>query len=406
MSAGIQLSKKLYKFSTFCVKCAGCTYGYEDADFDVVCPIYKKFNFFTYSLGGISQLARAAFEGRMGLTESASEVLYCCTTCGACGEMCALVNWRDILELQHEFRARFVEVGQVPFAHMFTIEGLKKDDNMLQKPKADRGKWAEGLDVKDITKESAEVYYHAGCRYCFDEELWPAARSTVNLLKKAGVEVGIAGKDENCCGGRAYELGYRGEFIKYAESNIEMLRTAGIKTLVTSCSDGYYAFKVLYDMAGKKGDLEVFHITEYLAQLIKEGRLKLTSNVPLTVTYHDPCHLGRKVEPWILQEGITAGEIYQPPRYVLNSIPGLELVEMKRSKGNGWCCGAGGGIIDVHPDFAQWVAQERIDEAKSTGAEAMVTACPWCNRNFRDTLGESKEEFKVYDIVELVEQAL
>jgi Fe-S oxidoreductase len=407
MSDGITLDKRLYNFTTRCVRCAGCTFGYKNAEFELVCPIYKKFNFFTYSLGGIAQLARALYEGRINLTESVIDVLFKCTSCGACAEVCAEVNFRDMMELQHELRARCVEMGQVPFAHMVTIEGLKKDDNMMQKPKAERGKWTEGLDVKDITKEKAEVYYHAGCRYCFDEELWPAARSAVNLLKKAGVDIGIAGKDETCCGGHAYEMGYQGELIKYAENNMEMLRIAGIKTLVTSCSDGYYAFKVLYDMLGKKGDLEVFHITEYLARLIKEGRLKLTKSVAMTVTYHDPCHLGRKAEPWIRQEGkLKAGEIYQPPRALLNSIPGLKFIEMRRTRENAWCCGVGGGVIDAYPDFALWAASERLDEAKSTGAEAMVTACPWCKRNFSDALKENNGRLKIHDIVELVEQAL
>ncbi len=407
MSNEVVTNKQLYDFITRCGRCAQCTYGYKETEFELVCPIYKRFNFFTYSLGGMAQLARALDEGKIGLTESVSDVFYHCTGCGACGEMCARVDFRDMVELQHELRAKCVEVGQVPIAHMVTIEGLKKDDNMLQKPKAERGKWAEGLGVKDVTKEKAEVYYHAGCQYCFDEELWTVARTAVNLLKKAGVDVGIAGKDETCCGGRAFEMGYQGEFIKYAESNMEMLRTAGIKTLVTSCSDCYYAFKVLYDMHGKKGDLEVFHITEYLDRLIREGKLKLTKSVPLTVTYHDPCHLGRKIEPWIRQEGkLKAGEIYQPPRDILNSIPGLKLIEMPRIKGNAWCCGAGGGVIDAYPDFALWTALERIDEAKSTGAEAMITACPWCKRNFSDALKEGNGRLKIYDIVELVEQAL
>jgi archaellum component FlaC len=125
--------------------------------------------------------------------------------------------------------------------------------------------------------------------------------------------------------------------IKYDENNLEMLRTAGIKTLVTFCADGYYAFNVLYDKMGKKGDLEVFHITQYLDRLIKEGRLKPTKGVTLMVTYHDPCHLGRKVEPWLRQQGkFKASEIYQPPRDILNSIPGLKFIEMRRAKENAW----------------------------------------------------------------------
>ena len=198
-----------------------------------------------------------------------------------------------------------------------------------------------------------------------------------------------------------------------------------MKTVVTSCADGYYAFKVLYPKLVKSVDFEVLHITEYLDRLIKEGKLKLTKKLPMKVTYHDPCHLGRLGEPYVPWEGKqikifkqayawdppkpwrkgTKG-VYQPPRDILDSIPGLVSVEMERIKEYTWCCGAGGGVKEAYPDFAIWTALERIEEAKATGAEAIVTACPWCVRNFKDAIEESGEQLKVYDIVELVEQAI
>jgi Fe-S oxidoreductase len=296
---------------------------------------------------------------------------------------------------------------------------------MMGRPKSERGNWAEGLDVKALTTEKAEVYFHAGCRYSFDQELWPAARSAVGLLTKAGIDVGIMGKDETCCGGRSYEIGYGGELTKYAEHNLEMLKTFGVKTLVTSCSDCYHAFKVLYHKIGKELDLEVFHISEFVERLIKEGKIKLTRKVPMTVTYHDPCHLGRMGEPWIPWEGVrTKGSgqfllheppkefrrgthgIYEPPRNILKSIPGLKFVEMTRIKERAWCCGAGGGVIDAFPDFAVWTALERIREAGTTEAEAIVTACPWCKRSLSDAIKEGGDRLKIYDIVELLEQAI
>ena len=318
-----------------------------------------------------------------------------------------------------------VEDGQLSPTFMLLIDGLKKEDNMMLGKKADRGKWAEGLDLKDITQNSAEVYYHAGCRFSFDEALWPEARAAVNLLKKAGADVGIAGMDENCCGVRAYEMGYKGEFIKYAENNIDMLRNARVKTVVTSCADGYYAFKVLYPKLIKDSGLEVLHITEYLDRLIKGGKLKFSKKVPMTVTYHDPCHLGRLGENYIPWEGVekkvfnqmyiydppkpwrkgTYG-VYEPPRDVIKNIPGVNLVEMERIKEYAWCCGAGGGVKEAYPDFAQWTALERIEEAKATGAEAVITACPWCKNNFNDAIEESGENLKVYDIMELLEQVI
>jgi Fe-S oxidoreductase len=193
--------------------------------------------------------------------------------------------------------------------------------------------------------------------------------------------------------------------------------------LVTGCAHCYQAFKVLYDRFGLKGDLEVLHTTEYFARLIKEGKLKPSKAVDLAATYHDPCRLGRLGEPWIHWKGTkvpghrfvfdpaktyrrgTHG-VYGPPRDVLSSIPALNLAEMVRTKEYAWCCGAGGGCYDAYPDFASWTANERITEAMSTGAEALVTACAHCERNFTDTVKANGQKMQVLDIIELVQQAI
>jgi len=218
-------------------------------------------------------------------------------------------------------------------------------------------------------------------------------------------------------------MGYKEDFLRQAERNMELFKKSGAKRLVTGCADGYHAFKVLYDKFGLKGDLEVLHTTEYLARLIKEGKLKPTKKVDIRVTYHDPCHLGRLGEPHLHWQGKevpghirlfdppkefrrgTYG-IYEPPRDVLKSIPGLKLVEMDRIREYAWCCGAGGGVKETNPEFAQWTAQERIEEAKSTGAEAIVTACPGCEQNLSDAVGENGSSLKVYDVIELLERAI
>ena len=412
-----------------CARCSNCKfipqYRINDYDYAYCCPSISRYLFHTYSGSGRLITALSMIDNRIDYSDKLLDITYQCQMCGACDISCKYGLDLEVLQPIYEFRAKCVEDGQLHPAHMAVIDGLKKEDNMLQKPKAERGKWAKGLDVKNITEDQAEVYYHAGCRYSYDEELWPAARAAVNLLKKAGVDVGIAGKEETCCGGRAYDLGYLGELTKYAENNVEMLRTAGVKTVVTSCSDCYHAFKVLYDKIKMKGTLEVLHITEYLDRLIQEGRLKPSKEVLSTATYHDPCHLGRLGEPWIHWEGEIKialntrvqhepkktfrrgiNGVYEPPRNVLKSIPGLRLLEMKRIKEYAWCCGAGGGVIDAYPDFSLWTAQERIREAKSTGAEALVTACPWCLRNFKDAVKELGDTLKVYDVVELLEQSI
>jgi len=390
-----------------------------------VCPSISRYNFHAYSGGGKLAAGLAFLRGRIGHSDRLLDMTYQCQLCGACDVSCKCEHDLEPLEVLLELRAKSVEDGQMVPAHTVVIEGLRKEDNMMQRAKTERGNWAEGLGVKDLTKEKAEVVYHAGCRLSFDEELWKVARGAVTILLNAGVDVGIMGREEACCGGRPYEMGWQGELTKYAEHNMEMFRTAGVKTLVTSCSDCYHCFKVLYHKIGKRLDIEVLHITEYLDRLIKEGKLKLTKEVPMAVTYHDPCHLGRMGEPWIPWKGkekkemgqlilhdppkeFRRGErgVYESPRNVLRSIPGLRLVEMERIEEYAWCCGAGGGVLEAYPDFATWTAGERIEEAKATGTEALVTACPWCERNFTDAIKERGDGIKVYDIVELVQQAI
>jgi len=412
-----------------CSRCSLCKWlplsQIKSWRFANACPSMVWGNFHAYSAGGRMIAALALLDGRIDYTDKLVEIVYQCQMDGACDVSCKANRDMDPLEVMLELRAKCVEEGQVLPAHMVMIESLRSNDNVLGEPKAERGKWAEGLDVKDITKEKTEVLYFAGCRYSFDRDLQKIARDAVSLLKTAGVDVGISGKEEACCGGRAFEIGYRGELIKYAEHNIETWNAAGVRTVVTPCSDCYGTFKFHYPRIGKEMNFEVLHITEYLDRLIKEGRLKPINKVPLKVTYHDPCHLGRLSEPYIPWEGVekkvlgqvivkdppreyrrgTSG-IYEPPRDILRSIPGIELLEMERIKEYAWCCGAGGGVKEAYPEFALCTADERIEEAKATGAEALVTACPWCERNFRDALERSGAKIKLYDTVELLLEAI
>jgi Fe-S oxidoreductase len=388
------------------------------------CPSVEYNKFQPYAAGGRLAAALSLLEGRSSYTDRFIDIAFNCLLCGSCDVACKVCRYNmEPLQAMHELRFKLVEDGQLLPEHMVTIEGLRKEDNMMMKPKAERGKWAEGLKVKDLTKDKAEVVFHAGCRLSYDEELWKVPRAAVDLLKRAGVDFGIMGKDEVCCDGQAYRIGYRGEFTKYAENNIDAWTNAGVKTVVTSCSDCYHTFKRLYPEAGLK--LEVLHMVEFVDRLIKNDRLKLTKAFPMRVTYHDPCHLGRQGEPYVPWNGTEkkikgqlvvyepprpryngARGVYEPPRDVIKAIPGLELVEMERIREYAWCCGAGGGVINAYPDFSAWTAGERIEEAKSTGAEAIVSACPWCERNFIDAVKANDLEMKVYDVVELVQHAI
>ena len=361
------------------------------------CPAGERYQLESYFPSGKIYIARAASEGKLTLDDDEiRDRIYACTGCLSCEQQCAVYHHQHIFEIIQALRTEAVTQGLLNPAYMIMVDSLKKDDNVLGKPKAERGEWARDLGVKDASQEKTDVLYHVGCMLSLDPELWEVPRSAISIMKAAGVDAGIMGMEESCCGGHAYEIGYIGEFTKYAEHCLETFNTLGVSKVVTSCSDGYSTFKKLYPRVNIKPKFEVLHTVEYLDQLIKEGRLKFTRKVPMKVTYHDPCHLGRHVDPGV----------YEPPRDVLKSLPGIELIEMERNKENSWCCGAGGGVSQANPDFALWTANERLKEAKATGATALVTSCPWCERNFKDAIKEYGENIEIYDIAEITRKAI
>jgi Fe-S oxidoreductase len=410
-----------------CSRCSACKFipleRVEGLQHVNICPSIARYNFHAYSGGGRLGTAIAKLDKRFDYSKKLVEVMYNCQTCGGCDVSCKYGMDMEVLEPIYEFRIKTVKEGHTHPALDTVINTLKKHGTMVPGLKANRAEWAQGLDVKDITKQKVKVLYHVGCLNSYDREMWKVAKATVNLLKKAGVDFGIAGENESCCGGRAYQMGYKEDFLNQARKNMEMIKKSGVETLITTCADGYHAFKVLYDKFNLKGNLEILHITEYLARLVKEGKLKPTKKIDINVTYHDPCHLGRLGEKYIHWEGKRvpghmyrfepqrvyrrgANGTYEPPRDILRSIPGIKLVEMDRRKEYAWCCGAGGGVNDSNHEFSMWTARERIREAEDTGAEAIVTACSWCVRNFYDAIKEIGSNLKIYDIVELLAKAI
>jgi Fe-S oxidoreductase len=409
-----------------CCRCSACKHipmqMVRDSRHSYACPSISRYNFHAYSGSGRMIIGRAAVKNGFKYTDKLLDIVYNCQMCGACDISCKYAMDMEVLEPINEFRIKCVEDGHANPALDKVLNGLRKTNSMVP-VKGKRGDWAAGLGLKDATKEKVDVLYHVGCLTSYDKDMQKLAKAAVKIMQKAGVNFGIAGNAETCCGGRAYQMGYKDDFLAQAKKNMALIKKAGIKTLVTGCTDGYQTFKVLYDKFDLKGNLEVLHITEYIDKLIKAGKLKLGKKVDITVTYHDPCRLGRLGEPWIHWKGKKIpGEkfifdppktyrrgtngVYAPPRDILQSIPGITLLEMDRIKEYSWCCGAGGGVNDSNPAFALWTAQQRIAEAEATGARALVSACPWCEKTFGEAVKVSGSGLKVYDIVELVARAI
>jgi len=411
-----------------CVRCSHCKYIHpyrvRSLRFSKICPSSMYYFFDGYSAQGRLDIARGLLakeieESRLGELQ---EIIYACTLCGNCDVMCKYYNDIDPLLVFEELRAKCVEGGYIPSQLKEIIESIKRNGNPLFQPREKRGEWAKGLNLKDIAESKAKVLYYPGCNYSYDPRLQKMPRLTAKILTKAGVDFGILGNREMCCGTLALQAGDRKSFTASAEANSAAFRRLGVETIITSCPICYSTFKVDYKRYGLDTECEVLHTTEFLEQLLKKGLLKLNKKVSLVTTYHDPCHLGRLSEPYKEWKGkrVKYGRYdpptkelrhgtygsYEAPRTLLNKIKGLKLVEMERSKEYSFCCGAGGGVRSTYPDFSLATAQERIEEAVATGAEALVTSCPWCESNFEKAVQQSSTKIRLYSVLELINKAI
>ncbi|MCX5887421.1 MAG: heterodisulfide reductase-related iron-sulfur binding cluster [Proteobacteria bacterium] len=323
--------------------------------------------------------------------------------------------------LEHELRKYAVEQGKGPLpGHLPAVDSIRKNNNPWLQPSSRRGHWARKLKVKNLNKEKAEVLYFAGCTYSYNANLQKVAQSTLRIMQDAGVDVGILGNGEGCCASPVLKAGITDLFGEIASRNIKAFNELGVKKVVTSCAGCYGIFQSQYPAAGKM-NFEVMHSVQFLDQLLQAGRLKFTTRIPLKVTWHDPCHLGRGGEKQDIWEGVRvkwglsdpprqrnygANGVFDAPRNILKALPGVELVEMERIREFSWCCGAGGGVRAAFPDFALETAQERVEEAKATGAEALVTSCPWCESNLNDAITADGNKIQLFSLVELIEKAL
>jgi Fe-S oxidoreductase len=393
-----------YKDSIWgCARCNWCQnqwgWNVKSAEFSEVCPAFHEYRIFPYSGMGKMHIARALLEGDFDYEDAPELVkfLYTCTTCGACEMNCQRLQDKEPLQVNETLRAQLVRDGIGPMTeHKSLIKSIINYDNPWLQPRTQRDRWARKIPVKDVSKEKAETLYFVGCTAAFDNTLWRVTQNTAKILLHAGVDLGMLGKKEICCGSPVARIGDRETFITLAKRNIELLNDAEVKEIVTFCPGCYRAIKYDYKEVPGVPELnaQVYHATEYIDKLIREEKLEITGELPMRVTWHDPCHLGRHCG------------IYEEPRRILKAIPGTELLEMERIKDQSWCCGGGGGVRTAFMDFAQKTATKRIKEAKNTGAQAIVTECPFCEQNLGDALGKMDEDMELYDLTELLMKVL
>ena len=359
-----------------CFQCGLC---------DVVCP-WNRVRAFS--------MQRMVREATFGLTEIESEEIWRCTTCGKCPRHCP----RDVSQIESGIALRRIAteygVFPEPIRPLRTVSGsLIGEGNPLSEKRSKRADWAEGLPVKNFT-EGMDMLYFPGCYLSYDPRLKKVATATANILNRAGVDFGILGPGENCCGESIRKTGDEALFKRLARENIKTFIDHGVKKILVSSPHCYHTFKNEYPEF--MVNFEVIHITRYLFRLINEGRIEPTRAYGKKVTYHDPCYLGRH------------NGIYDEPREVLRKIPGMDLSEMPESHDDSLCCGGGGGRIWMETVKGERFSDLRLEQAVGTGAEVLVTSCPYCIANFEDSriTMNLTEKIEIKDITEVIWESM
>lgn len=359
-----------------CYQCGLC---------DVVCPWNRVRDF---------SMRKIIRQATFGLTEIDQEEIWRCTSCKTCVERCP----RGVDQIQagvalRKLAAEYdVYPGNVaPISKV--VASLTSEGNSLGGDRDKRAEWAKGMPIKTYS-EGMEVLYFTGCYLSYDPRMRKVAAATAAILNKAGVDFGILGSKESCCGESIRKTGNEELFKRLAKENIKAFIDQGVKKVLVSSPHCYHSFKNEYPEF--MVNFEVVFISQYIGELVKAGRLKLTKEYPKKVTYHDPCYLGRH------------NGIYDEPREVLKMVPGLELLEMADFREKSLCCGGGGGRIWMETPKEDRFSDLRVGQAVASGAEVLATSCPYCITNFTDSsldLPEG-EAMEIKDITEIIQDVL
>jgi Fe-S oxidoreductase len=407
-----------------CIKCKGCTWVdhtyMPGAKFMTRCPSAAKYEFDAYGAYGKMRIGHAMAEGLLEWNEKALEIVYACTLCGACDVGCKRNLDLEIELALESLRVKAVQDGVGPMpAHKKIAQNVAQYHNSYGAEPAQRNAW---MPAGITPADKADVLYFVGCSASYvNPEI---ARSTVKILHAAGTEFMLM-PEEWCCGNILFSVGLLDQARELARRNLEEVRRTEARTLLVSCAEGYRMWKVdvpkLLNIATDDLGFKVVHLVELVDEKVKNGALTFKRPLNTRLTYHDACSLGRLSDPWTPYEGKrgwmgcveprlkrrrgTHG-LYAQPRDILTAIPGVELVEMPRTRENAFCCGAGRGTKEAFPEFASWAAAHRMEEVREIGAETLVSACPWCKNNFAQAIKAGGDDVQVQDISEVICAAL
>ena len=359
-----------------CYQCGIC---------DVVCPWNRVRSF------SMRKLVRQA---TFGLTDIESEDIWRCTTCGNCPQRCP----RGVNQIEAGVSLRRIATEYDVFPESVTpiitvADSLRAEGNPFNMERSERADWAKELNVKNFT-EGMEILYSPGCYLSYDPRMKKVAAATVKILNEAGVDFGILGAKESCCGESIRKTGNEEVFRGLAKDNIKNFIDNGVKRILVSSPHCYHSFKNEYPEFNV--NFEIVHMSQFLSELMDAGRIKPTKEYGKKVTYHDPCYLGRH------------NDIFDAPRNVLKHVLGAEVTEMADYRENSLCCGGGGGRIWMETPKEERFADLRLQQALDVEAEVLVTTCPYCITNFTDSaLGlPDGQALEIKDITEIVAEVI
>lgn len=338
---------------------------------------------------------------QMGQVEEAmsTELFWQCTTCSMCEIRCprGIPLSKIIMTLRERYKKQngpYKNMGQITT----TIE---KSKSITGDDPKNRLLWMENImgitaeQKAQLQKDKAEIVYFTGCVSALYPQAYKIPQYLTSILLKANVDFSVLGEDEWCCGYPYLAAGYGEEAIKdFVEHNLKTIKEKGAKTLLLSCPTCYHVWQHEYTkILGDKLDIQIKHYAEYLPELLKQNRIKFKTD-EVTVTYHDPCDLGRK------------SDVIEAPREIIKLLPGIKLVEMRFSGKDSKCCGGGGNLEMINPELSLEIAQKRVVEALDTKAQYLLSTCQQCKRTLQNAVRKSRARLKVYDLLEFIAERI
>ena len=377
----VQLKKLSYDEVAKCNKCGFCLPS---------CPTYLVKKSEAYSPRGRNAITRFAIENSLDLNEDTEKAIFTCLGCGACTAVClSSVQTKDLIFQNRECQ---VDRGFYPKVAERLARTLEDARNITDDDQEDRDEWLElikDLPEEAFEKEQADIVFFVGCVASFFPMVQKIPANMARILQKARVDFTILGGDEWCCGFPLVGAGMPEKLEELKKHNLQKVADVGAKRIVFTCPSCLHTWKHFYHT-----DLELMHASQLMAELIRDGRLRLNTAVNVTATYHDPCDLGRNTG------------IYEEPREVIQAVPGLQFVELPMNRKFSVCCGGGGNVEMTDADLTAQVAQAKLDSVRGVGADMVITACQQCVRTMATRARRQKIDLDVKDLTELVVEAM